>query len=176
MNCPEPNMPAPDRSASNSAPADSWGEKELARETALLEAHLSEERISLAIENVFNAVEGRGDSTCSGGPTKETLLVNLKEEINQSYLDYAMAVIVGRALPCDKAIRAIQNLSQRAMALYPYLSHGLIAALAIHRLISAEKSCSTLLLRLRKSAESALYGLPLFAYGPELSQFRHRIR
>jgi hypothetical protein len=176
MDRPEPDMPATDRSASNAAPADSWGEKEVAREIALLEAHLSEERISRAIENAFAAVEGFADSTRSGGLTKEILLVNLEDEIHQSYLDYAMAVIVGRALPCGKAIRAIQNLSQRAMALFPYLSHGLTAALAIHRLTSADKACSALLLKLRKSAESALYGLPLFAYGPELSEFRHRIR
>ena len=30
---------------------------------------------------------------------KEVLLVNLEDEMRQSYLDYAMSVIVGRALP-----------------------------------------------------------------------------
>ena len=30
---------------------------------------------------------------------KETIPVNLEEEMRQSYLDYAMSVIVGRALP-----------------------------------------------------------------------------
>src|SRR5437660_162008 len=30
---------------------------------------------------------------------KETILVNLEDEMRQSYLDYAMSVIVGRALP-----------------------------------------------------------------------------
>ncbi|HSG66351.1 MAG TPA: DNA gyrase subunit A, partial [Gammaproteobacteria bacterium] len=30
---------------------------------------------------------------------KEILLVNLEDEMRQSYLDYAMSVIVGRALP-----------------------------------------------------------------------------
>jgi DNA gyrase subunit A len=33
------------------------------------------------------------------GFAKETLLVNIEEEMKQSYLDYAMSVIVGRALP-----------------------------------------------------------------------------
>ena len=30
---------------------------------------------------------------------REVLLVNLEDEMKQSYLDYAMSVIVGRALP-----------------------------------------------------------------------------
>jgi DNA gyrase subunit A len=30
---------------------------------------------------------------------KEVLTVNLEDEMKQSYLDYAMSVIVGRALP-----------------------------------------------------------------------------
>ncbi len=30
---------------------------------------------------------------------KEILPVNIEEEMKQSYLDYAMSVIVGRALP-----------------------------------------------------------------------------
>jgi DNA gyrase subunit A len=33
------------------------------------------------------------------GPAKEILPVNLEDEMRQSYLDYAMSVIVGRALP-----------------------------------------------------------------------------
>ena len=33
------------------------------------------------------------------GIAKETLPVNIEEEMKQSYLDYAMSVIVGRALP-----------------------------------------------------------------------------
>ena len=35
------------------------------------------------------------------GPTQDddVQLVNIEEEIKQSYLEYAMAVIVGRALP-----------------------------------------------------------------------------
>ena len=32
-------------------------------------------------------------------PAREILAVNLEEEMKQSYLDYAMSVIVGRALP-----------------------------------------------------------------------------
>ncbi|MDF2867739.1 MAG: gyrase subunit [Gammaproteobacteria bacterium] len=32
---------------------------------------------------------------------KEIISVNIEDELKQSYLDYAMSVIVGRALPCD---------------------------------------------------------------------------
>ena len=34
-----------------------------------------------------------------GELAKEILLVNIEDELKQSYLDYAMSVIVGRALP-----------------------------------------------------------------------------
>ena len=33
------------------------------------------------------------------GTAKEIMPVNLEDEMRQSYLDYAMSVIVGRALP-----------------------------------------------------------------------------
>ena len=33
------------------------------------------------------------------GPNKDILPVNIEDELRQSYLDYAMSVIVGRALP-----------------------------------------------------------------------------
>lgn len=176
MDRPEPDIPATYRSSSSTALADSWGDKEVAREIALLEVHISEERINRAIENAFAAVDGVANSTHHGEISKETLQVNIEDELRQSYLDYAMSVIVGQALPCSKAIRNIQTLSRRAMALFPHLAHRLSVALAIHHLASADKACSALLLKLRKFAESALFGLPLFAYGPELSEFRHRHR
>ena len=34
-----------------------------------------------------------------GELAKEVLAVNIEDELRQSYLDYAMSVIVGRALP-----------------------------------------------------------------------------
>jgi len=173
MDRPEPNMPATDKSTCSAAPADAWGDKEVAREIALLEAHLSEDKVTRAIEKAFAAVEGLSPGS---ELAKEILPVNIEDELRQSYLDYAISVIVGRALPCDEAIRNIQTLSRRAIALFPFLAHRLAAALAIHLLSIAEKACSALLLKLRKSAESALYGLPLFAYGPEVSEFRHRHR
>ncbi|MGD8830578.1 MAG: DNA gyrase subunit A [Pseudomonadales bacterium] len=50
--------------------------------------------------------EGPGDTTGGGGPQgpsgpsgREILPVNIEDELRQSYLDYAMSVIVGRALP-----------------------------------------------------------------------------
>lgn len=176
MHRPEPDMPAKEGEISNITPADAWGDEKKAREIALLEAHLSEERITRIIEKAFVSVEGAADSTPVGEIAKESVHTSIEEALRQSYLDYAMSVIVGRALPCGKAIRNIQTLSRRAMALFPHLAHGLSAALAIHRLTCADKACSALLLKLRKSAESAILRLPLFAYGPELSEFRHRLR
>ncbi len=44
--------------------------------------------------------EPGGDGPASGGPGgRDILPVNIEDELRQSYLDYAMSVIVGRALP-----------------------------------------------------------------------------
>jgi hypothetical protein len=55
---------------------------------------------------------------------------------------------------------------------------ALTAALAILRLDQAARNAriSALLLKMLKSANAALYRLPLFAYGAELSEYRHRLR
>ena len=37
--------------------------------------------------------------TSSGGNSPNTQLVNIEDEMRGAYLDYAMSVIVGRALP-----------------------------------------------------------------------------
>ena len=39
---------------------------------------------------------------------KELLKVNLEDEMRQSYLDYAMSVIVGRALPDVRDCRGLK--------------------------------------------------------------------
>lgn len=173
---PESDMPAPEGEVSSIDLDDVWGSEKEKREIALLEAHLLKDTIARTIELALAAIESDTESTCSGENKKEALRINIEDELRQSYLDYAMSVIVGRTLPCSKAIRNIQTLSKRAMALFPHLAHRLSAALAIHRLTSAEKACSVLILKFRKSAESALFRQPLFAYGPELSDFRHRHR
>jgi len=170
----EPDTPAIDRSASVTAPAESWGEDEIAREIALLQAHLCEEKISRIIDRAMEAlvaVDGVPlDDLSRGRPA------DIEEELRQSYLDYALSVIIGRALPYEKAIRNIRTLSRRALALFPHLTHRLSAAASIYQLIQANRACSALFLKLRRFAEAALYGLPLFAYGPELNEFRHRHR
>ena len=43
---------------------------------------------------------------------KEILQVNLEDEMRQSYLDYAMSVIVGRALPEASALAAQRGLGE----------------------------------------------------------------
>ena len=42
---------------------------------------------------------GKTDNGTMAEFAKEVLQVNIEEEMKQSYLDYAMSVIVGRALP-----------------------------------------------------------------------------
>lgn len=163
MDLPETDMAAAERSnCSVALAACGWGDRELAREIALLEAHLSEEKIHRTIHIIKS-------NNC-------TLTADIEEELRQSYLDYAMSVIVSGALDCVRATKKLRYFSQRAMAYLPSLRHRLTSGLAIQQIVIAQKACAAQLLKLHKSAESAFYNSPLFAYGPELSEFRHRHR
>ena len=57
---------------------------------------------------------------------KETLPVTLEEEMRRSYLDYAMSVIVGRALPDARDPRLQEQLLARAAATW-LEQHGVAA-------------------------------------------------
>ncbi len=170
MNRPKPNTTAIEESA-HASPAESWGEKEVAREIALLEAHVHEDRISRLIDEAHVAVEANNPVGLKG-LRYEILPVNIEDELKQSYLDYAMSVIVGRALPDGKAVKTLRELSRRGISLFTSFTHRLSAAIAINRL---QKAALTFM-SLSKAAEIACNRIPLFAYGPELSEFRHRLR
>ncbi|MEE4683190.1 hypothetical protein V2K56_26415 [Pseudomonas alliivorans] len=170
MNRPKPNTTAIEESA-HASPADFWGEKEVAREIALLEAHVHEDRISRLIDESHVAVEANNPAGLKG-LRYEILPVNIEDELKQSYLDYAMSVIVGRALPGGKAVNNLRELSRRGISLFTSFAHRLSAAIAINRL---QKAALTFM-SLSKTAEIACNRIPLFAYGPELSEFRHRLR
>lgn len=180
MNRPEPKMIANEEDASNVAPAESWGEKEVAREIALLEAHVQQDNITCAVNALAFIVEREN----AGSFVETTLVGNIEEELRQSYIDYVMSVIDGQALRTTKAIEVIRTQSRRAAeflsryrgGLATLRSHGLTVAMAIQRLQRAPRLTSILLLKLRKAANSACFRVPLFAYGPELSEFRHRLR
>ncbi|WP_040071845.1 hypothetical protein [Pseudomonas batumici] len=165
-------------------PAESsWGEKETAREIALLEALVLEDDICRAIETAFHAVEN-GHSASEHDPgyrgtgslAREIIPVDVDGEVKQSYLDYAMYVIMDGHVSLSKAVTVLRTLSRRALRACPYLSHRLAAALAIRQITSAQKNLSSLLSRLSQLADAAFYRVPLFADGPELSEFRHRHR
>jgi hypothetical protein len=170
MNRPKPNTTAIEESA-HASPAESWGEKEVAREIALLEAHILEDRISRLIDEAHVAVEADNPVGLKD-LYYEILPVNIEDELKQSYLDYAMSVIVGRALPDDKALKTLRGLSRRGISLFTNFAHRLSAAIAINRLQIAALA----FMSLSKAAEIACNRIPLFAYGPELSEFRHRLR
>lgn len=170
MNRPKPNTTAPEESA-HASPAESWGEKEVAREIALLEAHVHEDRICRLIEEAYVAVEAN-NPIGPEGLSYETLPVNIEEELRQSYLDYAMSVIIGRALPDYEAVKTLRELSRRGLTLFKSFAHCLSAAIAINRLQIAALT----FMSLSKAAQIACNRIPLFAYGPELSEFRHRLR
>lgn len=170
MNRPKPNTTALEESA-HASPAESWGEKEVAREIALLEAHVHEDRICRLIEEAYVAVEAN-NPIGPEGLSYETLPVNIEEELRQSYLDYAMSVIIGRALPDYEAVKTLRELSRRGLSLFTSFAHRLSAAIAIIRLQIAALT----FMSLSKAAQIACNRVPLFAYGPELSEFRHRLR
>lgn len=170
MNRHKPNTTAIEEST-HASPAESWGEKEVAREIALLEAHIHVDAINRLIDEALAAVEA--DNPVGLNRRRyEILPANIEDELKQSYLDYAMAVIVGGALPDAKAVKTLRALSRRGISLFTRFAHGLSAAIAIHRLQRAALT----FMRLSKTAEIACNRMPLFAYGPELSEFRHRLR
>lgn len=170
MNRPKPNNTAMEENI-RVAPAESWGEKEVAREIALLEAHVHQDKIDRLIDEALAAT---GTEILEGlkGPSKEALLTNIEDELKQSYLDFAASVIVERALSNLEAIDTIRTLSRRGMSIFSGFAHGLSAAIAIYRL---QKETLTFM-SLSRAAEIACNRIPLFAYGPELSEFRHRLR
>jgi len=174
MTCPKPNVTAIEEHISV-APAESWDEKEVAHEIALLEAHIRQDSIVRLIDEAIAVVAATEEAESSGGlngPSKEVLLTNIDDELKQSYLDYAMSVIVGRTLSSLDAVDAIRTLSRRGMSLFSSFAHGLSVAIAINLL---QKATLTFM-NLSKAAEIACNRAPLFAYGPELSEFRHRLR
>ncbi|EOG7777819.1 hypothetical protein N5C69_19060 [Pseudomonas aeruginosa] len=179
MNRPEPTVTAIEEDTTSVASAESWGEKEVAREIALLEAHVRQDTITKAVDALAALDFVARDHKQSTVVVPQCIL----DELNQSYLDYAMSVIVGRELPVAKAARTLRRLSQRAgmilaarTNLASLLKFELKAALALHRFDVASRALSAQVLTLKKSAESACFSNPLFAYGPELSEFRHRFR
>ncbi|WP_283188832.1 hypothetical protein [Pseudomonas sp. PMCC200344] len=178
MNRPEPIMTISKEDTSSVAEAESWGEKEVSREIALLEASVHRDTITRTVE----ALESLDRAGATGELAGNILPVNIEDELKQQYLDYAMSVIVGRALSPHEAVGFLRDASQREMGLYSHRSHlfalcnGLKAALAIGLLEKAARSAANLLLKLKKASDSACFRIPLFAYGPELSAFRHRLR
>jgi len=170
MNRPKPSTTAIEESI-HATPAESWGEKEVAREIALLEAHVHQDKIYRLIDEALAATQPE-KSGALGGPSKEALLTNIEGELKESYLNYAMRVIVSDALSSLDAIDTIRTLSRRGMSIFSGFAHGLSAAIAIYRL---QKENLTFM-NLSKVAEIACNRVPLFAYGPELSEFRHRLR
>lgn len=194
MNRPVTDTPALEEDVDSVYSAASWGEKEEARQIALLEAVVRLDNIHTVIDKITASEEGGNRNERSEAPTP--LPLNIEDELRQSYLDYAMSVIVGKALDLEEAAGKLRVISRKTV---PWTSCGLIggsefsrhtpslheirkqaltAALAIIRLKQAAKNgwISTLLLKLISSAKAAHCRLPLFAYGPELSEYRHRLR
>lgn len=168
MNPVTSNLEVEHQGSSQASPDVAWGEKEQARQIALLEAHLLEEKIHFIIDR---AQLIRADDRSSKQRDR-----CIATELYQSYLDYAIAIITGETVPYRSAIKTLQGLSRKAAKYFPNLTHRFSAALALHCLKTAQNLFNTLFLKLLVAADTAVKSLPLFLYGPELSEFRHRHR
>lgn len=172
MNRPEPIVTAIEENTTSVAPAVSWGEKEVAREIALLEAHVRQDKITNAVDRalaVLESLDGLGEAQRL---SNDIISDCIEETLREGYLDYAESVIRRGQLCGHEAIDVIRTLSRRVMASFPHLTSGLSAALAIFRIERKTLSFASLI----KAAKTACSRVPLFAYGPELSEFRHRLR
>jgi len=168
---PIPDTSVISESANGAAQAGAWGEKEMDREIALLQAHLSEGKINCAIDRAMEALRSIDDATDE--ISSKQLNRDIDEELRQCYLDYAMHVVATRCISSKEATGTLRCLVGRASAYIKRFASRLAAAKAIKAIDAAS---AVLFQKLRTSADSAFYGLPLFADGPELNEYRHRYR
>lgn len=166
MNCPKSNHLVIEGHESAS-PATSWGKKEVAREIALLEAHIYQDKIARLTQEALESSEG----DLKGG-TASIAVRGISKELLQAYDNYARVVISSRTTSFTEAIGAILD-SLRAVAGHLSGSKYYLSSAETIRLLKTEL-CK--LMSLDKIAETACNRTPLFAYGPELSEFRHRLR
>ncbi|UII71401.1 hypothetical protein LVW35_27870 [Pseudomonas sp. HN11] len=143
----------------------------LARQIAFLEAHMAETHISQA-KLLISAYEGSDDPA----------LLEIESELRESYADYAGRLIHNKALSPHETVQVIKRLHdalEKAFASLDSFIDGYrrLTHLAIHLVDRwSHELLSAAILRLRKASDTAWFRVPLFAYGPELSGYRHRLR
>jgi hypothetical protein len=171
-------MMASEEDVCSVALAEPWGEKEESRQIALLEECVQRDNIT----RIFEALESLEQSVSTADSAITVLPPKVRDKLHACYLDYAITVVSELKCSPHEATSFIRGLSLRETRLRPYRSHlfalcnGITAALAIRILERAARSAANMLLKFKKASDSALFRMPLFAYGPELNKFRHRLR
>lgn len=151
MNPVTSNLEAERRGNSQASRAVAWGKKERARQIALLETHLLEEKIHRILDYAC--------LICDDAPSSRQRETRVATELYQSYLDYALAVITSSAVPYRSALKTLQGLSRKAAKYFRGLTHRFSAALALHYLNTAQNVFNTLSLKLLVAADVSVHSM-----------------
>ncbi|MDG9928775.1 MULTISPECIES: hypothetical protein [unclassified Pseudomonas] len=170
----EPDNAAVGESTTDALLDGAWGVRQLRREIALLEAHIQEERVSDALrraQSLLYVLDTKRDDAGRALPSPSTAVDNLADRVVG---EFVLSIIQrGGERSLDEAIQRFQEWSLNARGIPSWKRR---IAQAIRQIVVARKLCALLVIRLISMSETATTRLPLFAYGPELSEFRHRHR
>lgn len=166
MNCPKSNHLVIEEHES-SASATSWGKKEVTREIALLEAHIYQDKIARLTQEALESSEND-----QGSYSTKITSRGVCKELLETYNDLSLFVIESRTVCFTSAINSILRSLRALHRTFSGSKLRLGPAEAIKRLIVEVRR----LVSFGEISEAASNRAPLFAYGPELSDFRHRFR
>lgn len=166
MNCPESNHLVIEEHES-AASATSWGKKEVTREIALLEAHIYQDKIARLTQEALESSEND-----QGGYSTKITSRGICKELLETYNELSIFVIQSRVARFTSAIGSIVSSLRELHRTFSGSKLRLGPAEAIKRLIVEVRR----LVSFGEISQAASNRAPLFAYGPELSEFRHRLR
>ncbi|WP_165677605.1 hypothetical protein [Metapseudomonas otitidis] len=166
MNCPKSNHLVIEEHES-AASATSWGKKEVTREIALLEAHIYQDKIARLTQEALESSEND-----QGSEAAKIASRGICKELLEAYDDLSLFVVDSRAIQFTDAITAILDSLRSLGSTFLGSIFHLGPAEAIKRLTIEIRR----LVSFGEISEAAANRAPLFAYGPELSEFRHRLR
>lgn len=146
-------------------------EEMLARQIVLLEAHMAQTRINQA-KLLISAYETADDPA----------LLEVAAELRDSYAEYAAELIHKKALSPRETIQVFKRLHAALEAAFANLNSLMggfcrLTDLAIYMVgRRIHEVLAAILTSLRTASDTAWFRMPLSAYGPELSEYRHRLR
>ncbi len=191
MHCPTPSLSDAEEDFKDLS-ASGWGQKELSREIELLEAVVRRDQVHEIIASAVSAIEesctsgGKSNSkTSRDNPYNSSAIRVLKGldpvRLRRSVDRHVGELILNSILSLHEEIEYFRGVSNQLRAAYggylPYaLAQRLGIATGLLRLVAELRAASARQLKLEAIALAAVFRVPLFSYGPELSWFRHRLR